>query len=88
MQQSIADENVKQKSDRKEIDKIKKMIYMLRGSFQHIADVLRHVGDPNVSHYSCENSYVNSDLNLPLLDFAAFTLQQNPPELMDENGKY
>lgn len=61
---------------------------MLRRSFQHIADILRHVGDLNVSHYVCRKSNTNTDLNLPLLDFGQFSLEQNSPELMEENGKY
>lgn len=60
------------------------LISMLKMSFQHLVDVLRHVGEIN---RVARKPYTNVDLSLPLLKFTAMPSKVTAPPPFEEDGK-
>lgn len=65
-----------------EITKRNEMLTKLKLSFQHINDVLRHVGEK----HTAVRQYDNNDLKLPLLKLGSFAPRNLPPTPVEENG--
>lgn len=85
----IKSEIAKQKDQQRECEKNMKIrgetVCFLRSAFQHIIDVVRHVGE---EHTPAKQPYPNSDLELPLLKFDAILpklpspLEEDPETLL------
>lgn len=67
----------------KDIQYRSELMSMLKMSFQHLLDVLRHVGDPK---RATRKPYENPDLDLPLLRFTALPSKATPPPPYEEDG--
>lgn len=77
-----AEEIAKQKLEN-EINERTEMISVLKSSFQHYLDVLRHVGSPPKP---LRSAYNNADLALPLLKFTAIPAKAKAPPPFEEDS--
>lgn len=58
------------------------IIYSLRRAFQHIVDVVRHIGKVYAPRKA---AYPNPELKLPLLQFSLVVPKAKPPPPYEEN---
>lgn len=79
----IAAEGVAKQKLEIEINERSEMLSMLKSTFQHYVDVLRHVGTPTKPLRSVYN---NADLALPLLKFTAIPAKAKAPPPFEEDG--
>lgn len=79
----IAAEEMTMQELETEINERTEMISMLKSSFQHYLDVLRHVGTPQKP---IKSAYNNADLALPLLKFTAIPAKAKAPPPFEEDG--
>lgn len=77
-------EDQKQQELKKQIQEHDEIISLLKLSFQHMLNVLRHVGE---KHVALKTAYPNEDLNLSLLKFSTFVTKAYPPEPYEEDGQ-
>lgn len=66
-----------------EINERTEIISMLKSSFQHYLDVLRHVGTPQKA---IKPAYNNADLALPLLKFTTIPAKAKAPPPFEEDS--
>lgn len=83
LETDIKTEDENQAKLKTEIRENENLISTLKLSFQHMLDVLRHVGEP---HLARKPTYSDVDLNLPLLKFTAFAPRSHPPQPFEEDG--
>lgn len=81
----IAAEEIAKQKLNTEIGERTEMISMLKSSFQHYLDVLRHVGTPPKP---IKPAYNNADLALPLLKFKALPVKAKAPPPFEEDRNF